>query len=390
MSRLASVIRSRSPGCTVAVLALALVCACAGAPEEDLGESGTVVVSAEDLVVVTVGEIEAGPLLSGSLQPERSATVLAEISGTVLRVSAEPGQSVSRGVVVFQIEDPALREAVLSARAAATSTQQALTSAQRNAERSQALYDAGAVSQRALEDARLAVESARAQQSDAEARLALARSQLGKATVRAPFSGIVSERPASTGDVVQPGSELFTIVDPASMRLEARVPSTELAFVREGFQVEFEVTGYEGRTFLGRISRVIPTVDPVSRQVTVFVTIPNVEGRLVGGLYAEGRLAARARSGLLVPAEAVDLATVPPTVLRLRGGVVELIPVEVGLRDEGLERVEVVAGLAAGDTVLVGAARTVTPGTPVRVEVLGSGAARTAPLDSSATSPRPR
>jgi RND family efflux transporter MFP subunit len=372
-------------------LALALFCACAGAPEEDIDESGIALVSAGDLAVAAVGEIESGPLLSGSLTPERSATVLAEITGTVLRVSAEPGERVARGAVLFQIEDTALREAVLSARAATTSARQALTLAERNAERSGALFDAGAISQRMLEDAELAVEGARAQLSDAEARLALARSQLGKATVRAPIAGVLSERPASTGDVVQPGTELFTIIDPASMRLEAGVPSTELPFVREGFQVEFEVTGTEGRTFLGRISRVIPTVDPVTRQVTVFVTIPNVEGRLVAGLYAEGRLSARSRSALLVPVEAVDLGTVPPTALRLRGGVLELVPVELGLREEGQGNVEVVSGLAAGDTVLVGAARSITPGAAVRIEVLeGSGTARRVPSDSGAGVPRPR
>jgi RND family efflux transporter MFP subunit len=350
-----------------------LIAACAGAPDEDIREGdATVVVSAGDVALVSVGEVEAGPLLTGSLEPERSATVLAEISGAVLRVSAEPGESVPRGAVIVRIEDAALREGALSARAAASASAHTLTLARRNAERSQALLDAGAVSQRQLEDARLAVESAVAQHSDAEARLALAREQLGKATVRAPFAGVLSERPASAGDVVQPGTELFTLVDPASMRLEAHVPSTELAFVREGYQVEFQVTGYEGRTFLGRITRVSPTVDPVTRQISVYVTVPNADGHLVGGLYAEGRVAAHARSALLLPAEAVDLAGAPPAVLRVRGGVAERVTVEVGVREGGEGRVEITRGVSAGDTVLAGAARATAPGTQVRVELSGA------------------
>jgi RND family efflux transporter MFP subunit len=360
-------------------LLLVVVVGCAGPPDEELGERDvSVTVSSDDLVVVSVGEIEAGPLLSGSLQPERSATLRAEISGSVLRVAAEPGQSVAAGTVLVQMEDAAQRESLLSARAAATTTEQSLRLARRNAERSQALFDAGAISERQLEDARLAVESAEAQHSDAQARVALAREQLGKSAVRAPFRGIVSERPVSAGDVVQPGSELLTLVDPASMRLEAGVPSTELPFVRVGAPVEFTVTGYGPRVFTGRVSRVTPSVDPVTRQVGVIVTIPNADGSLVGGLYAEGKLTAQTRAGPLVPVDAVDLDTTPPTVLRLASGQVQLVPVEVGLRDDERALVEIMSGLSAGDTVLVGAALALPPGTPVRVQSPDS--ARHAPL----------
>jgi membrane fusion protein, multidrug efflux system len=116
-------------------------------------------------------------------------------------------------------------------------------------------------------------------------------------------------------------------------------------------------------------------VDPLTRQVTVYVTIPNRNGDLVGGLYAEGRLAARSRSGLVVPTSAVEMATAPPTVLRLRASVVEQVAVELGLESDETEQVEIVEGRAAGDTVLVGAARALTPGTPVRVEVHDSASA---------------
>jgi RND family efflux transporter MFP subunit len=350
-------------------LLLVVAVGCAGPPDEELGERDvSVMVSSDDLVIVTLGEIEAGPLLSGSLEPARSATLRSEISGSVLRVAAEPGQRVAAGTVLVQLEDAAQRESLLSARAAATTTEQSVRLARRNAERSQALFDAGAISERQLEDDRLALESAEAQHADAQARVALAREQLGRTAVRAPFAGVVSVRPVNAGDVVQPGTELLTLVDPASMRLEAGVPSTELPFVRVGAPVEFTVTGYGSRVFTGRVMRVTPSVDPVTRQVGVIVTIPNGDGSLVGGLYAEGKLTALKRSGPLVPVDAVDLDTAPPTVLRLAAGRVELARVDVGLRDDERALVEILSGLAAGDTVLVGAARALPPGTPVRVQ----------------------
>jgi multidrug efflux pump subunit AcrA (membrane-fusion protein) len=93
----------------------------------------------------------------------------------------------------------------------------------------------------------------------------------------------------SAGDVVSPGGALFTVVNPASMRLEASVPASQLTSIRVGLPVEFSVTGYPNRLFGGRITRVSPTADPTTRQVRIVATIPNAGNTLVGGLFAEGR-----------------------------------------------------------------------------------------------------
>jgi hypothetical protein len=105
--------------------------------------------------------------------------------------------------------------------------------------------------------------------------------------------------------------------------------------------------------------------------VKIFVTLPNTAGRLVGGLFAEGRIESEAREGMIAPLTALETVGArradAGAVLRLRAGVVEQVPVVLGLRDERSEVVELVAGVAPGDTLLVGAARTITAGTPVRV-----------------------
>jgi RND family efflux transporter MFP subunit len=179
---------------------------------------------------------------------------------------------------------------------------------------------------------------------------------------------MVSERSASAGDVMQPGSEMFTIVDPSSMRLEASVPAEALSALRVGDPVEFTVNAYPDRTFSGRVERINPSADPATRQVRIYVAIPNVGGRLVAGLFAEGRVATDARSAAVVPQNAVDVRGIRPTVLRVKSGRAERVEVELGLEDEATERVEVRSGLAAGDTVLLGAALGVTPGSQVRVK----------------------
>ena len=114
------------------------------------------------------------------------------------------------------------------------------------------------------------------------------------------------------------------------MRLEAAVPSDDLSQLRLGAAVEFTVRGYD-QTFTGRIERIAPQADPTTRQVPIFVTIPNVGGRLVAGLFAEGRVVAQSAERLTVPVNAVNTSAQPPWVLRVTNGKTERVNVTLGL-----------------------------------------------------------
>jgi membrane fusion protein (multidrug efflux system) len=350
------------------LMGIALLAACGrGTEPADAREPSAVTLGAENVLVVGTGELRSGPLVSGTLAAEREAAVRAELSGPVLQVMADQGQAVRQGQVLARIDDTALQDALLSARSAVRTASASLETARRDVERSSRLAGAGAIAERDLEQARNAQSLAQSQLADARARLTQAEEQAGKAVVRAPLSGVVSARPVNAGDVVAPGTALFTVVDPGSMRLEAAVPAAQLGQVRVGAPVRFTVSGYPGRTFTGRVERINPSADPATGQVPVYVSIPNSDGTLVSGLFAEGRVAAEEREALLVPAGAVVEEAGARMVVRLRRGRAERVPVRVGGSDSETEQVEIVAGLAAGDTVLVGAAAGTTPGTPVRV-----------------------
>ncbi|HXE58050.1 MAG TPA: efflux RND transporter periplasmic adaptor subunit, partial [Gemmatimonadales bacterium] len=251
----------------------------------------TVTLGPENVAVVETMTLRSGPNISGTLDPERKAVLRAEVAGAIVELRAEAGQPVRRGTVLARIDETALQDAFLSARAAVRSAETALQVARRNAERSEALAAAGAIAERDLEQARWNAMSAEAALADAQARLAAAGKQLGKTTLRAPFDGVVSEARASLGDVVQPGAELFTVVDPSSMELAATVPADRLAELTPGTAVEFTVSGFPGRSFTGRVQRINPAVDPATRQVRIYATIPNAGRALVAGLFAEGRVA---------------------------------------------------------------------------------------------------
>jgi RND family efflux transporter MFP subunit len=365
------------------VTAVIAAAACKGgaAAESDSSAAETTTIGAENIAVVTSGVLQSGPTVSGSLMPEREAAVRAQVGGSVLQTFVDQGQAVRAGQTLGRIESGGLQDVYLSARSGVTSASNNADIARRELERAQKLLAAGAIAERDIEQARRSAISANAALADARARLATAQKQVGNTIITAPISGVVSDRQVSAGDVVQPGALLFTVVDPSSMRLEGSVPAEQLSQVRLGAPVTFTVNGYPGRTFTGKVTRVNPTADPATRQVRIVVSIPNAEGRLVGGLFATGRLASESRTGMVVPASAVDSRSNVPAVFRIKGGKVERVPVQLGLRDEGAERVEIASGVQVGDTLLLGAAQGITPGTIVKVSSPSDRATSAAPKE---------
>jgi membrane fusion protein (multidrug efflux system) len=351
----------------LSALALAGLAACNRPSAKAAEEPQVVEVGRENIAVAATGELRSGPAISGTLEPRNQATIRAEVPGPVVQTYVERGEPVRRGQLLLRIDDTALREAFLSAKSGERSAKLALDNAQRDLERNTALSKAGAIADRDLEAAQRALAAAQAAYADAQARLTSAQQQLDKTQIHAPLSGVVSDRPVNAGDVVQPGTALITVVDPTSMRLIASVPADQIAAIKLGAPVQFDVNGYPGRPFTGHIDRISPAADPTTRQVQIDVSIPNEKSALVAGLFAQGRVAAESRKGLVVPITAIDQGGAMPTAMRVKAGKVEKVPVQVGLTDQATQQIEVVAGLSPGDTLLVGAAQGITPGTPIRV-----------------------
>jgi len=363
--------KSKRIGCFAVAVAVVLP-ACGREPPgpepNGTAATGALMVEAEDIAIARVDEIRSGPTVSGSLQAATEATIRAEVAGTVMQAMAEEGQAVRDGAVLARIQDPQLEEQQRSADAAVESARIAVENARRDVQRYETLVRGGASPRRDLDNARSALASAEAQLSSARAQQAAVRENVAHATVRSPIDGIVSSKSVSAGDVVQMGAELYRVIDPSSMRLEATVPSEQIGVLEVGNPVEFSVRGYPGRVFTGQIERISPAADPATRQVRIYVSVPNPGGTLVAGLYAEGRVTSAARPALMVPASAVQTSGANAFAMRVRAGRAEQVAVEIGLRDDASNTVEIVRGLAVGDTVLIGPAMEVAPGTPVRVQ----------------------
>jgi RND family efflux transporter MFP subunit len=365
--------RKARPGLRVlaaAALAAAVAACGRGAAGKDraAADPQPVTLSPENVAVVAERTLRSGPEISGTLRAKREAAIRAEMGGTLLEVRAEAGQRVKEGQLLARIDDASLQQAFLAARSGAAAAKNGVQVAEANAARARTLAEAGALAPQQAEQAEQALEGARAQLADAQARLALAEQQAGKTRVRAPFAGVVAQRQASAGDVLAPGAALFTVIDPSRLQFEGSIPAARLAEVRPGAPVEFSVTGFGDQRFEGAIERIAPSVDPATGQVRVFVDVDNQHGRLISGLYAQGRVASASTVALAAPADAVDATTEPPTVMRVAGGKAERAPVKLGIRDDAAGLVAIASGVRGGDVLVLGSARaTLAEGAPVRL-----------------------
>ena len=356
---------------TTPILALAALAACRGTKADGAAAAApppATILRASDIVIVDSSIVERGPVLTGTLRPKQIAVLRAQIGGRVLDVMAEQGQTVRRGATLVMLDPAALRETVLSARAQLHSAEALRDNARRNQERNEKLAVAGALADRDAENSRSATLQADAQVDDAKARLRNAEEQLSYASVRAPFGGVVTEQPVNPGDVVAGGASLMTIVNADLLELEATVPVDALPSLKRGASVTFSSSALPGRLFTGTIDRINPALDVATRQVQLYVNVPNRKNELVAGLFVEGRVAVSKSLALSVPTAALDQRGGSASVLKLQGGRVVRVPVTIALRDEVAEKAAIASGVAKGDSILVGGALTVSPGAQVRVQ----------------------
>lgn len=324
-----------------------------------------VVLGPESWTVVKVSRIESGPTLSGTLRPKREATLRAQVPGAVTGTFADGGQAVGAGTLLATIDTQTVSTQVDAARAAVATAESNLKLSTRELERLGSLLEAGAIAERDVEAARRNLVAAQSAVTQTRAQLTAAQRQMTYTQVRSPFSGKVSVKLVGTGDIVQPGTAMYTVIDPSSLQLEAQIPTEQISQIKVGDDVEFRINGIADRVYHGRITRINPSVDPTTRQVRVYAEIPNAGNDLLADLFAEGSVTTQVRNTTTVPARAIDRRQMTPAVARVKNGRPERVEVRLGMRDTRGDRFEILGGVNPGDTILVGAGVQTTPGTLV-------------------------
>ena len=312
------------------------------------------VLGPDDVAPVVRRDLIAGVPVSGTLQPAVEVRIASPIPEVVDEVLVKEGQPVQRGQVLARFRTNVLEPAALSAGAQRRK-------AQADYERMQNLYKEGAVAEQDVENAEVTLRAA-------EATEAAAQKRLDESTVRAPIGGVISQRAVDSGDRVKDGDFLFQLVNTSELEFEATVPSEYVGRVRPGAIAMLQVPGVDS-ALSGRVSRVNPTVDEATRQVKVYLTVPNRGGRLVGGLFASGRIVLRAVAGAVaVPSSAVRTGPGGRAyVLIVADGKVARREVTTGAVDELASLVEITAGLQGGETAIIGPASGLEVGEPVTI-----------------------
>ena len=173
-------------------------------------------------------------------------------------------------------------------------------------------------------------------------------------TLVSPVDGIVLEKNVLEGQQVMPGMRLYRIADLSSVWAEGDVFEQDLQFVRVGSQAHIEVAAYPGQHLMGRVSFVYPTVDQASRTNRVRVTVPNPGLRLKPGMYTTVYFDVQRPNVVAVPAQAV-VVTGQRNLVFVRDAEGLLNPVEVVLGVRAGDRVQILSGLAEGQTIVAAA-----------------------------------
>ena len=335
--------------CLIAALA-----ACSKPGNEDNKSDAATALSLgqEDVLVLSTGEHGSGPVITGSVQPERRADLRAEVSAMVLRVFKENGDTVRQGDLLVSLDDAVLRDNLSSAEEGSRAAAQSLDSAERQYQRQKSLQAQGMVSMQALEEAEVRRNSAQNEWVAAKARIAAARQQLDRTLVRAPFDGMVSARKVSAGDTAQIGKELVQIIDPASMRFEGLVSADQMHVLKPGQRVSFRINGVDAQMATGKIRRIDASANPITRQVSVLVDFTGDTRPPIVGLYAEGLVQTQTTQALMLPEAALLREGDKVSAWLLDGQAVRKQAIELGERDPRLGRWVVLSGLKEGDRVV--------------------------------------
>jgi membrane fusion protein (multidrug efflux system) len=303
-------------------------------------------------IVAKPQQLQANAQGLGTLLPAESVELKCETSGRVSAILFREGQSVEAGTPLVQLANDELRASLQKASA---KLQQAQASWQRRQEQ----YTAQAISQQEW-------EAARAELRSAEADSSLLVAQLAKTTLRAPFRGVVGLRAISLGQVLTIGTTVTTLVQRLPLRLEFSLPEKFARYALPGARLA--VKNNDGSATEAKILARDGMLDPSTRTLMVRATITGKSEALVPGQAVEFDLPLPVREVLMVPSEAVGGSATGSTLFLYRGGKAERVGVVLGGRET--DRVEILAGLQAGDTVLCTGAAPVRPGSAVQLSTL--------------------
>jgi len=318
--------------------------------------------------------------ITGTLEAVNDAVVVSKISEKLNKIRKQVGSRVQKDEVIAILENRILKEGLNQAKAALASAEARYAQVKQDYQRYQRLYKEKAISQQQWEKMQSTMQEVEAALNQMKAAYEQANERFKNSFIRAPFDGIVGSIYFDEGEMVPVGQPVAKIINTALMKAKLYVPDIYLSQLQQDQTVIAEFPSLPEKKFQGKINRIDPAIDPLSRTVQVEVLFENKAGELASGLYGLFKIEARKKTNTIVlPDNAVltqtEINIDPETgetiphrkyyVFVIQGETVRLTPVEVGL--ESGERVEIVRGLNHGDRVVVVGQRIVRDGQKVKI-----------------------
>ena len=328
-----------------------------GAGSEEVPANTAEVVAEVTVTRVARADISSALAVSGTIAglPNQDVRVSALVPGRVARMMVAEGDQVKAGQVLAKIDDRPFQDQLQQAEAAVEQAKANLENAGLNRDRNENLFQRGIAARKDLEDARTQVSVNEATLRQAEAALALARLQVSRTDVPSPLDGVVVKRLVSVGEQVDgtAAQPLFEVANVREVELFGNVPALYLGKIRVGQTLRVSTDAFSGKEFAGRVVAISPAIDPATNVGLVRIRMANGAGLLRLGMFLTAQVPLETHpQALVVPPQAVYRDQEgKPQVYRVRGENAEAVPVQLGLETQ--DRVELLSGVQAGDTLIL-------------------------------------
>jgi RND family efflux transporter MFP subunit len=390
----------------VVIFAIAAIASCARNSGAEI--SPTVSVTPTVAVVkATRADLSSDLVLTAEFEPFQEVDVMAKVSGYIRQINVDIGDRVREGQLIATLEIPEMQDDLTRAAAAIEEATAELATARDELQRTESAHDMAHLSYSRIQDvskrepglvpqqevdevhsrdlvAEAQVSSAKSHITACEQRIRVSEAEQARfktlfqyRVIAAPFTGVVTNRYANTGSLIQAGTASQTQAMPVVrlsenglLRLALPVPESAVALIHLGEPVDVRVSALN-RTFPGRVARFSDKVDQSTRTMKTEVDVPNPSLVLIPGMYAEVDLITEQRKSVLsVPVEAVDGSGESARVYTVQpSGTIEIVTVRLGI--ETAQRIEIRSGdLKEGDSVIVGSRSGLKAGNKVQTKTI--------------------
>jgi RND family efflux transporter MFP subunit len=285
----------------------------------------------------------------GTVTAHQQVQLSSRLSGYIRAMSVRDGQAVKAGQLLFEVDPTEVLGQVQQAQAGLAEAESALTNARSNYDRFKALYAQQAIPEKQWDQVKSAYAMAQARAAAARAGISTARSQLRYARVTAPFSGIITRKFMQNGDLASPGQPILVLADTSRLEVRCSVSGTLYRSLHIGQEV---AVISDGKSVSARVLDMVGAADAVTHTHLVKLGLP-ADSTLQAGDYVRVEVPVTQRQVMVVPASALlDRAGIPGVFVVDAHGIARYRMVRPGQSTP--EGVEILSGLSAGETVVVG------------------------------------